>query len=223
MRRIVLLLVAVIALPAAAQKRILFIGNSLTAANDLPRLVCAIAKDSGHDAVCESVVFGNFSLNDHILEGTAVRRIRDEKWDVVVLQQGPSALDESRAELIQVSRRFGKMIRKAGGTPALYSVWPWRSRSFDFPNVAETYRLAARSTDGLYFPVTDAWTRVQKRDKTIALYGPDDFHPTLAATYLASMVIHKGIFGDLTENLPPLDKLTTEQVGVLREAALQAR
>ena len=214
---------AFLALPLAGETRILFIGNSLTSANDLPRLVCAIARDSGHEARCESVTFGNFSLNDHLLEGTAVRRLRDERWDIVVLQQGPSALDSSRAELLQVSRRFADLIRKSGARPALYSVWPWRSRSFDFPNVAETYRLAARTSSGLYFPVTDAWLRVQKADRTIALYGPDDFHPTLGATYLAAMVIHRVIFGELPEHLPPLDGLTENQVATMRDAAIHAR
>jgi len=202
---------------------ILFIGNSLTSANDLPRLVCAMARHSGREVVCESVTFNNFSLNDHLNDGTAVRRLEEKQWDIVVLQQGPSALDSSRAEMLQVSRRFGDRIRKAGARPALYSVWPWRSRSFDFPNVAETYRLAARVSGGLYFPVTDAWQRVQKRDRTIALYGEDDFHPTVAATYLAAMVINRVLFDELPEDLPPLGGLSKRQVIVLRDAALQAR
>ena len=216
-------LLMLFALPLAAETRILFIGNSLTSSNNLPALVCAVAKEGGHEARCESVTFGNFSLNDHLLEGTAVRRLGDEKWDVVVLQQGPSALDSSRAELLQVSRRFAELIRKAGAKPALYSVWPWRSRSFDFPNVAETYRLAARTSGGLYFPVTNAWQRVEKRDRTIALYSADDFHPTVAATYLAAMVIHRVIFDELPDSLPPIGGLSEKQVAVLREAAIKAR
>jgi hypothetical protein len=72
-------------------------------------------------------------------------------------------------------------------------------------------------------PVTDAWQRVQKRDKSIALYRQDDFHPTLAATYLAAMVINRVIFDELPNDLPPLGGLSTKQVTVLRQAAVQAR
>ena len=66
--------------------RILFIGNSLTYANDLPAQVCAMAASAGRRAVCESVANPDFGLEEHWHEGTA-RRVIARGWDVVVLQQ----------------------------------------------------------------------------------------------------------------------------------------
>src|SRR5437868_1227446 len=74
--------------------RVLFIGNSLTYSNDLPAMVAALAKSAGkRPLVFQSVVEGGFSLEDHWDRGDAQRAIAQGKWDVVVLQQGPSSLD----------------------------------------------------------------------------------------------------------------------------------
>ena len=69
--------------------------------------------------------------------------------------------------------------------PGLYAVWPDKSRIFAFPDVAESYRLAAEAVDGLFFPVGDAWFETWKAIPTAPLYGTDDFHPAVAGTYAA--------------------------------------
>jgi hypothetical protein len=84
--------------------RVLFIGNSLTAANDLPRLVAAMSALVGAPLECENVTFDGFSLEDHWNEGSAKRAIARGGWSTVVLQQGPSALPESRMLLVDFIR-----------------------------------------------------------------------------------------------------------------------
>lgn len=108
MRLLVLLLLAVVAscgstagAPAEdPDLRILSIGNSLTSANDLPALVRQLGRsDASRHVDARSVAFGNYSLEDHWNRGDAQRAIGGARWDLVVLQQGPSALPESRALL----------------------------------------------------------------------------------------------------------------------------
>src|SRR5262245_51008105 len=103
---------------------VLFIGNSLTEANDLPRRVQDLSRDAGAPVEVEAVLGSGYSLEDHLAAGRAVSRIRARSWSVVVLQQGPSTLPESRALLIRDARRLGDEARAAGGRPALLEVWP---------------------------------------------------------------------------------------------------
>ena len=70
--------------------------NSLTAANDLPAIVEAIARADGVQVQARAVTFPDHSLEDHWARAEARRAIKDGTWDVVVLQQGPSALPASR-------------------------------------------------------------------------------------------------------------------------------
>jgi hypothetical protein len=197
------------ALPAAARRhavlpgmigreqRILFIGNSLTEANDLPAIVCHLAAAGGRKAACESVVAGGYSLEDHFADGRAMRRLQQERWTFVVLQQGPSSLQASRVNLREWAARFAPLIRAAGGRPALYAVWPEKARSFAFDEVSESYRLAASDVDGLFFPAGDAWLAAWRHDATLPLYSGDDFHPSPAGSYLAALVIYRVLWGPL--------------------------
>ena len=90
--------------------RILFIGNSLTATNGLPAMVEAIGASAGERVECTSVVYPDFSLEDHWTRGDARRAIQRGGWSFVVLQQGPSARPDSRVLLRDYVRRFHREI-----------------------------------------------------------------------------------------------------------------
>ncbi len=107
-------------------------------------MVCALARAAGRPAVCESVAKPDYSLEDHWNEREARRAIA-RGWDLVVLQQGPSALPESRVLLVEFARRFDVEIRKTGARTALYMVWPSRARRADFDRVSESYAIGRNS------------------------------------------------------------------------------
>lgn len=186
----------------SAGLHVLFIGNSLTYANDLPGILQAMAHESGGVEISvTSVTYGGAGLQDHWLGGEAVRVIRRGGWDVVVLQQGPSAT-EGRPSLLEYSKRFAAEIRKVGARPALYMVWPAESRSFDFDGVSESYRMAAEQVDGLLFPAGEAWRAAWRRDSSIELYAEDRFHPSASGSYLAALVMFQQLTGASPVGLP---------------------
>lgn len=233
-----ILLLAVLALPAPARAapperalRILFIGNSLTYFNDLPGIVAALVVESGREKPgCQSEVQGGYSLEDHWIRGDALKAIEAGPWDYVVLQQGPSATEDGRDVLRQYARRFDPAIRKTGGKPALYMVWPAASDPRSFGAIADTYRLAARDVGGILLPAGEAWRLVQKQAPEIALYGPDGFHPSPVGSYLAALVVVAELYGISPIGLdPPVPtgsavalRLPPGQARILQEAAASA-
>jgi hypothetical protein len=172
---------------------VLFVGNSLTYANDLPEMVRALALASGETLRVGMVANPDWSLEDHWNGGDARSTIRRGGWDVVVLQQGPSSLPESRALLIDYTRRFAGEIRAAGATPALYAVWPSLSRSGDFDRASESYRLAAQDVGGMLLPAGEAWRAAWRADPDLQLYSADGLHPSVVGTYAAALVIYAGL------------------------------
>jgi len=170
--------------------RILFIGNSLTYTNDLPGMLKNLLEQAGIEAVVESIAFPNAGLQDHWENPDTVQRVATGSWDTVIMQQGPSAT-EGRPSLLEYSKAFYDFIAQANGKAAMYMVWPWKSRSFDFDGVSESYRMAAEQIDGLLFPAGEAWRAAWRKDPNLALYGPDDFHPSELGTYLAALVMYE--------------------------------
>ena len=169
------------------------------------------------------VAVGGFSLEDHWNQGDAQRTIANGRWNFVVLQQGPSALLESRRLLVEYARRFGEVIRKTGARPALYMVWPSRDRRQDYSGVSQSYRAAAKAVNGLILPAGDAWSLVLQRRRELALYSDDGLHPTVAGTYLAALVIYQGLYDRSPIGLPPVAVLSATDARLLQDAAIDVR
>jgi hypothetical protein len=178
--------------PAAAH-RLLFIGNSLTTANNLPKLVEQIAAATGTPMASTVIAENNFSLGDHWERGDALKAIRRGGWAFVILQQGPSSLPDSRSQLIADTRRFDVEIRKAGARTALYMVWPSKDRLAFFADVSRSYSDAAKAVGGVLLPAGDAWRESWKAEPSMALYGPDDFHPSPLGSTVAANAIVRGL------------------------------
>jgi hypothetical protein len=203
--------------------RVLFIGNSLTEANGLPAIVETLSRQGGGTRITTaSVVFGGFSLEDHWNQGTAQRRIAEGGWSIVVLQQGPSSLPESQVALREWTTRFDTVIRASGARTALYMVWPESNRRDAFDAVSRSYARAAEDVTGILLPVGEAWRAAWRRDPEVPLYGPDGFHPTLTATYLAALVIYQQISGRSPVGLPPWTQMPADRALLLQQAAQEA-
>ena len=206
--------------------RVLFIGNSLTEYNDLPGMLDTLLRQAGlEELTVASIAKPAFGLQDHWALQETHDRIA-EGWDVVVLQQGPSAT-EGRPSLLEYAERFAEPILDANAVPALYMVWPAEERSFDFPGVSDSYSEAADRADGLLFPAGEAWLDAWQLDGQVELYGLDRFHPSPRGTYLAALVMYEQLTGRdpraLTGDIPGSGGLASAaELEVLRRAAQRA-
>jgi len=198
---------------AASGPSVLFIGNSLTESNQLATRVAAIAAASGRPLRTSAVTASGFSLLDHWQNGRAVAEIRNGHWDVVAMQQGPSTLPESRAELIASTRQFAAEIRAAGGRPALLMVWPIPGQTA--ASVSASYRAAAEANDALLLPAGDAWTKALQTDRSLVLTQDDGFHPSLLGTWLAALTVECTLY--------PADRAALARVTPPAGLALDAR
>lgn len=209
--------------------RVLFLGNSLTFVNDLPGMVRAVAAQAGRTMVVGEVSEGGASLEDLYRAGDAKREIA-KRYDLVILQQGPSALESSQADLIRWAKNFNNVIRSNGGRPALYMVWPERERFEVFNDVRTSYSNAATAVDGMFIPGGESWRGAWAVDPNLALYGPDDFHPSPLGTYAVALTVFAELFRQTPQDLPatlPLEggrvlALDPAEAAIAQRAAWQA-
>jgi len=71
--------------PDAKKARVLFIGNTITSAMELPERVAKAAAATGRTVTVDSVAIDGYSLEDHWRQGDALAAIK-RGWDIVVLQ-----------------------------------------------------------------------------------------------------------------------------------------
>jgi hypothetical protein len=202
--------------------RVLFLGNSLTYENDLPGMLEQLAATAGVVWIeARDASQPGYALEDHWNTPASRAALDEGGWDVVILQQGPSSLPESRANLVTWADVWGEAIREQGGAAALYMVWPDRSRLDFFDDVRESYEAGAEAADGALYAAGEAWRSAWDRDPSLALYGPDDLHPSVLGTYLAALTIYRGITGRAPPSLTWLG-IAPETECLLQDAAAEA-
>jgi hypothetical protein len=182
-------------------------------------------------ATIESITQPNVGLEDHWNLGFVQDAIDRGGWDVIVLQQGPSAT-EGRPSLLEYSRRLAEQPTRVGARIALYMVWPSTARSFDFDGVSESYTMAAEQVSGMLLPAGEAWRVAWQSDPDLSLYGPDGFHPSVTGSYLAALVIFQQLAGESPRGLPANLELSSgrtlaidlpaDKIVLLQEAAVEA-
>jgi hypothetical protein len=189
-------------LPAGG-RHLLFVGNSLTYTNDLPATVAAIAASAGDTFRVASATGPNLALIDHLEGATnATAAIRAGGWDYVILQQGPTPAGICRDSLVLWTTMFDAEIRAAHAQPAILMTWPASNQQAGFDDVRVSFQEAASSVHGIFLPAGEAWRAAWEADPTLALYGPDGFHPSPTGTFLTALEIYERLSGRDARELP---------------------
>jgi hypothetical protein len=171
-------------------KRLLFIGNSLTASNDLPSLVQQLFVTLNQPKpFVEAIVMPGSSLGDHWRNNPKLKQtIIEGKWDYIILQQGPSSLAASQRELLQDMATAKPWLKQSNAKACLFMVWPDTSRHRFFPQVRDAYANAAKAVDGVFLPAGLSLQYIREEAPTVNLFN-DGLHPNQLGTYLAAYVI----------------------------------
>lgn len=132
------------------------------------------------------------------------------------MQQGPSALPESQADLRRWATTWADEARAAGTRPALLTVWPESYRRSALREVIASYRRAAQAARAELLPAGTAWEWTWFCDRRIPLYGPDGFHPSALGTHAAALVVYGRLFR------APLVTAKRRQARIVQKAAARA-
>jgi lysophospholipase L1-like esterase len=176
------------------ETNILFVGNSLTYANDLPGLVEAVAAKQGIAVANTMVAFPNYAIEDHWNDGEVQELIANGAYDFVILQQGPSSQPNGRKMLMDYGAKFKTICDKHGAQLSFYMVWPSLNYYSTFEGVITNYRDAAEFNDAILCPVGEVWKAFIDAEKNYDYYGPDGFHPSVKGSQVAAEVIVQSLF-----------------------------
>jgi hypothetical protein len=207
--------------------RILFIGNSYTSRNNLPRLLADLSGVAKHPRKLhvQAIVAGGASLRRHWNAGKAQQVIADGTWDYVVLQEQSTLPVKNSQRYHDNVRVFVPEITAHGAKPVLYLTWARQSAPQTQDTIARAVTEIATEVGALVVPVGAAWQTVLREKPEVRLYTEDGSHPTAAGSYLAACVFHVVLFDEPVQDDSVADAVRLDRTiaSSLREFAWAAR
>jgi len=199
----------------AQVKKVLFLGNSYTSANNLPLLVKNIALSFGDSLFTDQNVPGGHTYKLHTTNTTTLSKIQAQEWDYVILQeqsQIPSLTPVIVGSDYSVPHSITLNNLIKGNNPCsetvFYMTWGRENGDASFcaqhppvctyagmqQELRNTYMLMADSNKATVSPVGAAWKTVRDSFPSIQLYTGDGSHPNIYGSYLAACVFYVTLF-----------------------------
>jgi hypothetical protein len=192
---------------------VLFIGNSFTYFNNMPKLVESISLSlSGLHIESEMVATGGARLEDLWNQGSAIAAIHKQYWDYVVMNEqsalgGRIVNGEKRigdpANFFKYAELFDTEIRKAGAKTVIIMTWKDKKDPDRIQNELNSAFLEFRKIHGVILaPVSTAWAIAIKTVPEINLYFDDNHHPSKEGSYLEACTVYATLTGNSPAGAP---------------------
>jgi hypothetical protein len=183
--------------------RVLFIGNSFTFVNDLPKMIAELAEAGKQPPLeHERETPGGASFEKHWKDGKAAKKIAAGPWDFVVLQEQSQRPLVNRPLMFEYAAKLDGEIRKHGAKTLLYQTWAVQDQPEQQPALSKAYLDLGTELNARVAPVGIAWQKALEDNPKLVLHSADKSHPSKAGTYLAACVFYAAIYGKSPEGLP---------------------
>lgn len=133
-------------------KRVLFLGNSYTATNNLPQIIATLAASVGDSLYSAISAPGGYTLEAHTTNANSISKIRQGTWDVVVLQEQSQLPAMPDSQVQRASFPYARYLDSMVNTHA-----PCCETMF-FQTWEEKTEMPQTVTGGHRYAHTRAWT-----------------------------------------------------------------
>ena len=184
--------------------KVLFIGNSHTYLNYMPRMLAALAAAGGRgfELAVDQCTGEGVGLEWHWKNPSSRQAIQKQPWDYVVLQERSGGPLEAPASFARYAGLLDGEIRRRGAKTILFLTWANRSRPETQADLTEAYRMTAHQLRAVLAPVGKAWETIYRIDPAFGLHHRDGRHANAAGAYLTACVFYAVLFDTSPEGLP---------------------
>ena len=205
---------SVLLVSSAQTKRVLFVGNSYTASNNLPATINSLANSLGDTLIYDSNTPGGYRFLHHVSNTTTLNKIALGGWDFVSLQaqsQEPSfSPAQVSSEVYPHAKTLVDSIKSADACVEPIFYMTWGRKNGDAANCAayppvctydgmqqrlrESYLEMGFDNNATVSPVGAVWKQVRDSVPLLELYTADESHPSPAGTYLAACTFYAAMW-----------------------------
>lgn len=220
---------------AQLRYKVLFLGNSYTDVNNLPKIIHDLALSAGDTLIFDSYAPGGYQLADHITDAISQNKIMAGGWNYVVIQgqsQEPITLPYqfNNGGLV-----LGNLVKQYNSCAVTMPYMTWGRKNGDASNCAnfpvmctyqgmdtalrKQYLSLAASVNGEVSPVSVVWNYLRRNYPNIELYQADESHPSIAGSYAAACSFYASIFKKDPTLITFDSGLNAADAAIIRKAA----
>lgn len=203
---------------AQSLKKALFLGNSYTGVNDLPKLVSDAAASAGDTLIFDSNTPGGYYIAQHLANQASMAKVAASSWDNVILQDQSMALayPSTFMNFLPYCVTMDSTIKAQNrcAQTMFYATWGRKPGDqyvcappecdpsrlivrtyFEMDSaIGSHYKVFADTLKASVSPVGTVWRYIRRNYPAIELYQTDDSHPSVAGSYAAACCFYTAIF-----------------------------
>lgn len=215
---------------------LLFVGNSFTYFNEMPRMVQELAQANGREAEAFTFAKGGAKLLSYTEERDKFAEFRNlysaRPYDFCVLQEYSTLPVEDYGAFQRGVQGVTKATRAYVRQYLLYETWGFREGQSQLEALGlssgemtdalqEAYRKLGAELGIPVAPVGAAFRWMRQSAPELGLYADDGKHPSYRGSALAALVIYRALFREPPKDCSPL-KAGPRALEAMRSAAVLA-
>ncbi len=194
---------------------ILFIGNSYTHMNVMPKIFEKLCKEKGKSVYVQMNTRAGASFSVHVTREDMFEAIRSRKWDYVILQgysrEFAHNYDKIDKETLPYLNTIVDSVKfnNPCANVLFYLTWGYKN-GFDEMQEIDSYdKMASNIINGYNYistcydfpivPVGVVWKNIRTKYPELNLYDADNQHPNKNGSYLSACTFYASIFKDSPE------------------------
>ena len=202
--------------PDVGPMNVLFVGNSYTHMNKMPKIFEKIAQSRGVDINVEMSAESSHTFNMHSKREALFETIKSKKWDYVVLQGFSRELSESPGYIDTASVPYIGIIldsiynNHSCTNVLLYMTWGYkngygaREEVNSNESMSDSIRVGYEYVSELFnlpiVPVGPIWSDFRASNNEIELYHTDSAHPSSYGSYMIACSFYSAMFKEFPED-----------------------
>lgn len=191
-------------------RKVLFIGNSYTAFNNLPQIIADVALSIGDTLIYDGNLPGGHTLLQHSTNPVSQSKIMMGGWHHVVIQGQSQEAITQEGNFYAGMTSLNSLIKQYNpcAVPVLYMTWGRKNGdSINCPNIPvmctydgmdttikRDYLILADMLRTEVSPVSVVWKYLRTNHPGIELYQSDESHPSAEGSYAAACSFYASIF-----------------------------
>jgi len=192
------------------QLNVLFIGNSYTHYNGMPKMFEHLAKSKGKNVYADSIAVSSSTLKLHTERANTWKKLKSRKWDVVFIQGFSRELAQDSLTIATETAPYAKMlidsIEKYSPCSSVYFYMTWgyfegyqldeRNNTYEKmqENIRKGYFQMNRQFGFPIAPVGMVWQQVRQTNPQLIIYRDDKEHPNPNGSFIAACTFYASIF-----------------------------